>query len=185
MLDLDSEATFDGDEAGTAPGRPSRREGVELSADYRMFSWLALNGNFAFTRARYTDADNGSADTEPGHPGSYIPGAAKIIASGSARLVDLDPWSAELRLRLFGRRPLIEDNSLTSRPTTLFDMQVGYKFTERVQMRLDIFNLFNSHAHQIDYFYASQLANEAAPVFDIHFHPVEPTSARLTLAASL
>jgi len=181
VLDLDSEATFDGDEAGTAPGRPSRREGVELSADYRMFSWLALNGNFAFTRARYTDADNGSADTEPGHPGSYIPGAAKIIASGSARLVDLDPWSAELRLRLFGRRPLIEDNSLTSRPTTLFDMQVGYKFTERVQMRLDIFNLFNSHAHQIDYYYPSQLPGESAPVYDIHYKPVEPFSARLSL----
>jgi hypothetical protein len=51
-------------------------------------------------------------------------------------------------------------------------------------LQFDVFNLFNSHAHQIDYFYASQLANESAPVFDTHFKPVEPLSARLTLAAS-
>ena len=181
VLDLDSEATFDGDQAGTTPGRPSRRTGIEASADYRMFPWLALNGNFAFTRARYTDPDNGAADTEPGHPGNYIPGAAKIIASGSARLVDIDPWSAELRFRYFGRRPLIEDDSVTSRPTMLFDAQVGYKLTEAVQLRLDVFNLFNSKAHQIDYFYPSQLATETAPVYDIHYKPVEPLSARFSL----
>jgi outer membrane receptor protein involved in Fe transport len=185
VLNLTSEATFDGDEAVTTPGRPSRRTGIELSADYRMFGWLALNGNFAFTRARYTDADNGLADTEPGHPGNYIPGAAKVIASGSARLVELDPWSAELRFRFFGRRPLIEDDSVTSRPTAVFDAQVGYRFTEQVKLRLDVFNLLNSRGHDVDYFYASQLPGEAAPVYDIHYHPIEPLSARLSLNFTL
>lgn len=181
VLELDSEATFDGDEAETTPGRPSRRQGVDLSATYRVLPWLELNGNFAFTHARYTDPDDGSADTEPGHPGSYIPGAPKIIASGYARLADFDPWSAELRFRYFGRRPLIEDDSVTSQPTLLFDVEGGYKITDRAQIRLDIFNIFNSKAHQIDYFYPSQLANETAPVYDIHFKPVEPLSARVTL----
>jgi outer membrane receptor protein involved in Fe transport len=181
VLDLASEATFDGDEAVTTPGRPSTRHGIEVTADYRVLPWLALNGNFAFTHARYTDHDYGSTDTEPGHPGNYIPGAAKTIASGSLRLVDLNPWTGELRFRYFGRRPLIEDNSITSQPTGLFDMQVGYQVTERMQLRLDIFNLFNSKAHDVDYFYASQLANESAPVFDVHYHPVEPLSARFTV----
>ncbi|MBV9553409.1 MAG: TonB-dependent receptor plug domain-containing protein [Alphaproteobacteria bacterium] len=181
VLDLDSEATFNGDEAGTATGRPSRRVGVEFSADYRVVDWLALNGNLAFTRARYTDEDDGSGDTEPGHPGKLIPGAAKIIASGSARVVNLDPWSAELRFRFFGRRPLIEDDSVTSRPTALFDAEVGYRLTDWAQLRLDAFNLLNAHAHQIDYFYPSQLANETAPIYDIHFKPVEPLSFRLSL----
>ena len=45
---------------------------------------------------------------------------------------------------------------------------------------LGLFN--NKSAHQIDYFYPSQLANETAPVYDIHFKPVEPLSARLTLS---
>ncbi len=48
-------------------------------------------------------------------------------------------------------------------------------------MTLDIFNLFNRKASDIDYYYESQLKGEAAPVNDIHFHPVEPRAARLTL----
>ena len=48
---------------------------------------------------------------------------------------------------------------------------------------LDVFNLFNRRGSDIDYFYASQLKGEASPVDDIHFHPVEPRSVRLTLTA--
>ncbi len=64
VLDLDSEATFDGDEAETTPGRPSRRIGFELSAAYAPLAWLHVDGDVAFTRARYTNADDGSADAE-------------------------------------------------------------------------------------------------------------------------
>ena len=72
---------------------------------------------------------------------------------------------------------------MTSRPTTLVDLRVGYKISEQAKLWLDIFSLFNNAgAHQIDYFYPSQLANETAPVYDIHFKPVEPISARLTLS---
>jgi len=62
-------------------------------------------------------------------------------------------------------------------------LRVGYKIPEQAKLWPDIFNLFNNTgAHQIDYFYPSQLANETAPVYDIHFKPVEPISARLTLS---
>ncbi len=184
VLDLASEATFDGDSAGTSVGRPSRRTGVELSGSYAPLDWLSFTGDFAFTRARFTDADDGSADVWPGHPGSYVPEAAKIIASAEMAIQNLGPWDGGLRMRYFGPRPLTEDGSIRSGPTLLFDTRAGYHFSPVWHLQLDIFNLFNSHAHQIDYFYASQLANEPAPVFDIHFKPVEPLSARLTLAAS-
>ena len=184
VLDLASEATFDGDSAGTSVGRPSRRTGIEVTTSYEPLSWLTLIGDFAFTRARFTDADDGSADVWPGHLGSYVPEAAKIIASSELAIHDLGSWDGGLRMRYFGPRPLTEDASIRSGPTLMFDALVGYRFDPVWHLQLDIFNLFNSHAHQIDYFYASQLATEAAPVFDIHFHPAEPTSARLTLAAS-
>jgi hypothetical protein len=71
-----------------------------------------------------------------------------------------------------------------SGPTALFDARIGYQLSERIHIGVDIFNLFNAHAHQIDYFYPSRLATEAAPVFDIHFKEVEPTSARFTLTAA-
>lgn len=184
VLDLDSEATFSGDEAGTTPGRASRRVGLEINGAYRATPWLTLDGSFAFTRARYTDPDAATNDTVPGHPGNHIPGAAKLIASGGATLADLGPWSGALRFRYFGRRPLTEDNSVTSRPTALFDAQLTYALSERAKLRLDIFNLFNSRTHQIDYYYPSRLAAEAAPVFDIHYKPVEPLSARVSFNAA-
>jgi hypothetical protein len=34
----------------------------------------------------------------------------------------------------------------------------------------------------VDYFYESRLAGEAAPAADIHFHPIESRSFRLTLS---
>jgi outer membrane receptor protein involved in Fe transport len=183
VLNLASEATFDGDEAMTTPGRPSQRKGVELSASYKPLPWLRLDGDFAATHARYADGDPGTGDTEPGRPGSYIPNAANVIATAGATIEDLGPWFGALKFRYFGRRPLSEDDSVTSRPTTLVDLSVGYKFSEQARVWLDIFNLFNNTgAHQIDYFYPSQLANETAPVYDVHFKPVDPLSVRLTLS---
>ena len=183
VLNLASEATFDGDEAVTTPGRPSQRKGIGLTTSYAPLPWLRLDGDFAATHARYVNGDNGAADTEPGHPGSYITGAANVIASASATVADLGPWFGALRFRYFGRRTLIEDDSVTSRPTTLCDLRIGYKFSEQARLWLDILNLFdNTGAHQIDYFYPSQLANETAPVYDVHFKPVEPLSVRLTLS---
>ena len=50
--------------------------------------------------------------------------------------------------------------------------------------RLDGFNLLNQNASQIDYYYASRLRGEIGVVDgvnDIHFHPLEPASVRLTV----
>jgi hypothetical protein len=38
VLNLNSEATFSGDQAVTTPGRPSQRKGIELSLLTRFFS---------------------------------------------------------------------------------------------------------------------------------------------------
>jgi hypothetical protein len=64
--------------------------------------------------------------------------------------------------------------------------RVGYRFDNGIRVQLDALNLFNSNDHQIDYFYASRLPGEPAEgVNDIHFHPVEPTSVRLTVAGKI
>jgi hypothetical protein len=48
----------------------------------------------------------------------------------------------------------------------------------------EIFNLFDSKAHQIDYFYTSRLPGEpVGGVDDVHFHPVEPRVFRITAGA--
>ncbi|MFL5310537.1 MAG: hypothetical protein ACJ79H_08820 [Myxococcales bacterium] len=50
-------------------------------------------------------------------------------------------------------------------------------------MRLDVFNLLDAVVDDIAYFYTSRLRGEqAAGVADVHFHPAEKRSLRLTAA---
>jgi outer membrane receptor protein involved in Fe transport len=85
-------------------------------------------------------------------------------------------------LRHVGPRPLVEDGSKNSKATTLAYLRAGYRVNKDLKLALDVFNLFNQQASDIDYFYASRLKGEAADVGDIHFHPVEPRSMRLTVS---
>ena len=48
---------------------------------------------------------------------------------------------------------------------------------------IDVLNLTNSKDNEIQYFYESQLPGEAAPVEDLHIHPLHPRSVRLILRA--
>ena len=54
----------------------------------------------------------------------------------------------------------------------------------KLKLLLDVHNLFNRKASDIVCFHASRLHGEAAPVDDLHFHPAEPRSARVTLVAN-
>jgi len=56
---------------------------------------------------------------------------------------------------------------------------------ERLRVSLGLFNAFDEQASDIRYFHESQLPGEAAPVEDIHFHPIEPRTLRLTVEARL
>jgi outer membrane receptor protein involved in Fe transport len=108
------------------------------------------------------------------------------VAAAGLVLGDGGPgWFADARLRVFGARPLVEDNSTRSSPTALVNLRGGYRFDNGVTARLDALNLFGARASQIDYFYLSRLRGEAAGVAGRHFHPVEPVAIRLTLSVAL
>jgi outer membrane receptor protein involved in Fe transport len=94
----------------------------------------------------------------------------------------LGPWFATLRWRYFGPRPLVEDNSLRSASSALTNLRLGYRIDRRTQFFLDVYNLFDREVNDVEYWYASQLPNESAPVFDRHLHPAEPRTARLTVS---
>lgn len=69
-------------------------------------------------------------------------------------------------------------------PTTLVNIEAGYRFAPRWKLSAALYNVFDSDDNDITYFYESQLANETAPVEDIHFHPVEPRTLRVTLSST-
>ena len=87
------------------------------------------------------------------------------------------------RLRYLGSAPLIEDNTVRSDPTTLLNLEVGYEFTSMLSVALSLLNALDSDDNDISYYYDSQLANEGAPVTDVHLHPVERRTLRLGLRA--
>lgn len=173
-LDFASENLFQGDTGTTEPSRPSRRFGIEWTNRYALTPWLSLEGDLTVTNARFSDTDPA---------GNRIPEAPTTIASAGLTFGEGPGWFGAMRLRYFGPRPLIEDNSVRSRPTALLNGRLGYTFGNGMSLSLDVLNLTDAKADQITYFYASRLPGEAADgVADRHVHPVEPTAVRLTLA---
>ena len=174
QLDFASENLFQGDTGTTEPSRPTRRFGVEWTNRYAVTPWLSLEGDLTITHARFSDRDPA---------GNRVPEAPTTIASAGFTFGEGLGWFGAMRLRYFGARPLIEDNSVRSKPTALLNGRVGYNFANGISLSLDVLNLTNAKADQITYFYTSRLPGESAEgVADRHFHPVEPTAVRLTLA---
>ncbi|HEY0144335.1 MAG TPA: TonB-dependent receptor [Thermoanaerobaculia bacterium] len=175
-LDIASELLFVGDAGTTEASRPSRRTGVELATFYNLRDWLALDVEYAYSRARFRGDDPG---------GDRIPGAVEGVASVGLSVIDLGRLSGELRYRYFGPRPLIEDGSIRSEASNLLNARVGYRITPRIRLDLDVFNLLDAEVSDIDYFYTSRLPGEPlAGVEDLHFHPVETRAFRLGVTTS-
>ncbi len=173
-LDINSELLFVGDAGETEPSRASRRTGIEWNNHYIAAPWLLFDLDLAASRSRYTQDDP---------IGNYIPGSIDKVASFGVTVTDRGRWFGAFQLRYFGPRPLVEDNAVRSVSTALAYGRLGYKFSGKTRLSLDVFNLFNKQASDIDYYYASRIKGEPAEgVSDHHFHPVEPRSLRLTLA---
>ncbi len=174
MLDFDSELLFVGDAGTTEASRPSRRVGVEWTNNYKPVPWMTFDLDVAYTQARFTDFDPA---------GDRIPGAPAWIASGAVTFGHETGWFGALKGRYFGPRPLIEDDSVRSQSSLIFNARAGYKFDNGLRFQLDVLNLFNANTNQIEYYYLSRLPGEPiGGVADRHVHPAEPLAVRLTLA---
>ena len=171
-LDVDSELVFVGDAGTTEAGRASRRVGFEFSNYWRAASWLTVDADVAFAKARFRGFDPA---------GDRIPGAVEGVASIALAFDKLGPYFGALQLRYFGPRPLVEDNSVRSASTATLNGRIGYRIGANTKIELEGYNLTNRKASAIDYYYGSQLKGEASPAADIHFHPIESRTFRLNL----
>jgi outer membrane receptor protein involved in Fe transport len=174
-LDFDSELTYQGDEGTTEAGPPSRRIGIEFSNYWKPLKWLAVDFDAAYAHAR-------SRGAAPGQ--DRIPEAIEGVSQLALTVSPVGQWEGALRLRWFGPRPLVEDDSVRSHASTTLNGRVGYRIGRDLRLEFEGFNLTNRQVSAIDYYYASQLRGEAAPRSDIHFHPIESRSFRLTLVKS-
>jgi hypothetical protein len=174
-LDIDSELLFVGDAGTTEASRPSRRTGVEWANYWRPMRGLIVDADLAATRARFRDDDPA---------GKYIPGAIEQAASAGITYTE-GPWAGGLRLRYFGARPLIEDDSVRSKSSFLANLKAGYRFSRHVRAWVEVLNLFDREVSDVDYSYESRLGAEPDPVADIHTHPAEPRTIRIGIALAL
>jgi hypothetical protein len=172
-LQSDSELVFVGDAGAVEPSGASERYGIEFNNFYRPVPWLTLDADVALAEGRFTDA---------GPEGDEIPGAIPVsVAAGVA--VDLPSgFFGSLRGRYFGKRPLIEDGSVESDDSLIFNARIGYRFKKpEVELSVQVLNVFDSRDNDIEYFYASRLPGEPAEgVEDIHLRAAEPRAVRLS-----
>jgi len=170
-LRLDSELVYVGDAGSTEASQASRRRGVEFSNRYTPRKWLLIDADVAWSQGRFAN-------------GERIPNAVDRVASAALTLRDIAHWTGSLQWRYLGSGPLVEDNSVRSQPSSTFNARVSRHLPgwgRNTEATLDIFNLGNRRADDIQYFYTSRLPGEAAPVADRHVHPAEPRAFRLSL----
>ena len=172
-LDFDSELVFLGDASVTAASRPSHRYGIEWSNYIWFTPWMTAEADLVFTSARFSDDDPA---------GPRIPGSLNRVFSGALTFEPVKRLFGSVRVRHFGPRPLIEDNSVRSDSTTVWNGQFGFRFNRRVTISFGVFNLLNSPVSDIDYFYTSRLQGEPLEREDnVHTHPSIPRTARVAL----
>jgi len=187
QLKLASELTFNGDTASSGTGPASTRQGVEWSNNYH-WKHLVLDADYAYSQARFDQEDPGVDDNDPTpatpslptHPGYCVPESIEQAATGTLGLEKLGPFAVDLRVRYFGPRPLVPDNSIRSGESTLTSVRLAYEPAPRQQVALDVFNLFDRPVDDVSYYYATQLKGQPAPVEGIQAHPAEPREARVT-----
>jgi hypothetical protein len=172
-LGIDSELLFIGDAGTTEATRPSRRVGLEWATYARPHAWVSFDADVAISRGRFADGDPA---------GDHIPGAVESVISVGVAIDDGKRAFGGVRLRHFGGRSLVEDDSVPSEATSLVNAQAGVRLGGNTSLVLEIFNVFDAEASDIDYFYTSRLLDEPDEgVDDVHLHPALPRSARVSL----
>lgn len=171
-LQSDSELLFVGDSGATEPADGSRRVGIELSSFWQISdAWTSdllatwVDSRFVGTRKRASNI-----------PNAY----GRVIGAGITYGKPTGDFVASLRARHFGDASLVEDGSIATGATTILNLGVKYRWRE-TELGLQLLNVLDAADNDIAYYFESQLAGEAQPVADVHFHPVLARTVRLSM----
>ncbi len=236
-LHSNSELLQDGDTGGTSASlESSNRYGIEVGNYYTPTEHLVLDADFADSRAIFTQNDPDDSTFYTSTPtgrqlcaknsncfglipigggaflqspyGREVPEAVRWVVAAGATLQDYKRFSASLRLRYFGPRPLTSDAIYNSPSTTLVNLEANYRINKNWSFGGEVLNLFNRRDHDVDYAYVSQITSAAGlglpatppttlagqeqvasvvnanAAFTRVMHPMEPVQARFTLRYS-
>lgn len=170
-LHSDSELLYAGDDGVSEPGSATERYGVEWAVYWQPQEWLRLDNELTLSKGVLL----GDA------AGNEIPGAVPVTMNTGVTIGHAEGLYGTLRSRFFGKRPLIEDGSIDSRRSWQLNGRLGYRKNDW-EIAVDVLNILGRNDNDIEYYYTSRLPGEpAAGVDDVHLHPAEPRTFRVSL----
>jgi hypothetical protein len=178
-LDAASETTYDPDAGQDSAGPASRRYGYEINLTYQALRWLEFYASYSGDHARFkAEFADGT-----GHVGRYLPNAPVATGSFNIYVKNLGPWSGGLGFRYLGREPLSSDNVIQTGGYGEWNGDAHYTFGGNWNVGLGMYNILGSRASAAEFWYIDRLPGEPATgAADVHLHPLEPRTVRLTLS---
>jgi outer membrane receptor protein involved in Fe transport len=149
LLDLDGELVFVGDEGTTEPKGPTRRHGFELEGRWRITDWLAADVDVTQVTGRFRNLPPGQ---------DHIPVAPRYTVTGGLTARHPRGVFGAVRNRTISDRPANEDDSLTARGFSVFDLELGYAFhlpqlygpePPLLTITVDVLNLFDASYEEV------------------------------------
>jgi outer membrane receptor protein involved in Fe transport len=184
-MDLASELVFIGDEGITEPKGASRRSGLEWSNYFSPVPGVIVDADVALSKARFTNEING---------GRHVPNAIPLAVSLGMSYDDGGPWFGGFRMRYLGAYALEETATEKSGAFWMANLKLGYRLNRQWQATLDVLNLFDKKANDIEYWGGACTRNEAvagtggcgtgSAIDGRLVHPLEPRTLRIGLRAS-
>jgi len=180
QMALASELVFIGDQGITEPKGASQRHGLEWSNYITPADGWIIDADLALSQALFKQAnqDNG---------GRHVPNAIPLTASLGLTSDNGGPWFGGLRLRYLGAYALEETATQKSTPFWMANLKAGYRFSPKLQLTLDVLNLFNKKANDIEYWGGACTRNETlggtcnGGIDGRLMHPLEPRTLRVGL----
>ncbi len=182
-MELGSELVFVGDEGVTEARGASVRHGVEWSNYITPNDWLIIDGDIAWSKARFKEPVDGNG-------GTYVPNAIPLTASLGITADNGGKWFGGLRMRYLGAYALEETGQEKSSPFWTTNLKLGYRIEPKMQLSFDVLNLFDRPANDIEYWGGACTRNEQASgtcnggIDGRLVHPLEPRTFRVSLRVS-
>jgi outer membrane receptor protein involved in Fe transport len=169
---LESELVFVGDEGTFEPAGPSNRHGVETEFRYDILPWLSYDLDLSYTWAEFTNGDK-------------VPLAPRFLAFSGLTARHDSGLQARLQMRHIGRRYSVEDGSIRTPTSTVFDLFLKYVW-QRYEFFVQFQNLANVKWRSAEHAFVSRLRGEPPEgVLDSHFTPGDPFTVKAGITIHL
>jgi outer membrane receptor protein involved in Fe transport len=172
---LESELVFVGDAGTFEPSGPSRRHGIESEFRYDILPWLSYDLDLSYTWAKFLNGDK-------------VPLAPRFLAFTGLTARHESGLQARLQMRHIGRRYGIEDGSIMTPSSTIFDLFLKYVW-KRYEFFIQLQNLTNKKYRAAEHVFESRTPGEVAVGspgrLDSHFTPGDPFTVKAGLTVHL